>query len=326
DQIYSILHNHGLLTVFLLVCSSGLRAEQPAVKSEVRLKGGTSRCDGTLERKDQGDWKNVEDQRMDWTMTSADSVRLVNGTGLCSGRLEVNFNQSWSPVSEDGFDQQDAEVVCKELGCGSPSVLQGALYGETEDPTWKFQCEGKESALLDCRISGSERNTCSPGKASCCAGRMEVLHQDERRPVYDLSGDWNNESAAAVCSHLGCGSVVLTRTLRDSPHQLVWRITPSCLPSYSLLRSIQDTCSGNIFSSCSPGFIYENLRRALLLTPTVFQTPFPTPEPLLCVCVCVLPSSLFIFTKMITFINRCEYSGVFWEILTKARLQDTLLS
>uniref|UniRef100_A0A671TTP5 SRCR domain-containing protein n=1 Tax=Sparus aurata TaxID=8175 RepID=A0A671TTP5_SPAAU len=105
----------------------------------------------------------------------SDSIRLVNGNSLCSGRLEVKSNQRWSSVCEDDFDQQDAEVVCRELGCGAPSVLQGALYGEVEAPMWtkEFQCGGHESALLDCRTSGSDRNTCSPGKAVglTCSGR-----------------------------------------------------------------------------------------------------------------------------------------------------------
>ncbi|CAK6979958.1 scavenger receptor cysteine-rich type 1 protein M130-like, partial [Scomber scombrus] len=100
-------------------------------------------------------------------LTCSDSVRLVNGTSLCSGRLEVKSEQSWSSVCEADFDQQDAEVVCRELGCGAPSVLQGALYGEVEAPMWtkEFQCGGNESALLDCRRSDSARRTCSPGKA-----------------------------------------------------------------------------------------------------------------------------------------------------------------
>ena len=112
------------------------------------------------------------------SVISADSVRLVNGTSLCSGRLEVKSDQSnqlWSSVCEADFDQQDAEVVCRELGCRAPSVLQGALYGEAEAPMWtkEFQCGGCESALLDCRSSGSTRNTCSPGKAVglTCSGR-----------------------------------------------------------------------------------------------------------------------------------------------------------
>jgi len=84
-------------------------------------------------------------------------------------------NLSWSSVCEADFDQHDAEVVCRDLDCGAPSVLQGVPYGEKEGPmsTKEFQCGGHESALLDCRSSGSDRNTCSPGRAVSltCSGR-----------------------------------------------------------------------------------------------------------------------------------------------------------
>ena len=106
-----------------------------------------------------------------------DFVRLVNGTGPCSGRVEVKSHQSWLSVCEDDFDQQDAEVLCRELGCGPPSVLQGALYGEVEAPMWpkEFHCEGSESALMDCGSSGSTRNNCSPNKTVglTCSGKIQ---------------------------------------------------------------------------------------------------------------------------------------------------------
>uniref|UniRef100_A0A3Q3ABB6 Scavenger receptor cysteine-rich type 1 protein M160-like n=1 Tax=Kryptolebias marmoratus TaxID=37003 RepID=A0A3Q3ABB6_KRYMA len=181
----------------------------------------------------------------------SDSVRLVDGPHLCSGRLEVNFNQSWSSVCEADFDQQDAEVVCRELDCGPPSLLQGALYGEVEAPVWsrEFQCEGTEAALLDCRSSGSARNTCSPGKAvgltcsdlrlvgeaSRCAGTLEMFHQKQWRPAADPDG-WVRSSAAAVCAQLGCGSVVSTRRLEESSDRSVWWISFYCLQRTSVLR------------------------------------------------------------------------------------------
>ena len=99
---------------------------------------------------------------------------MVNATSLCSGRVEVKFDKSWVSVCEVDFDQQDAEVLCRELNCGPPSALQGALYGEVASPrlTKEFRCEGNESALLDCRTSDSTRNTCSPDKtvALTCSG------------------------------------------------------------------------------------------------------------------------------------------------------------
>ncbi|KAL7377207.1 hypothetical protein ABVT39_023858 [Epinephelus coioides] len=206
-------------------------------------------------------------------LTCSDFVRLVDGTSLCSGRLEVKSNQRWSSVCEADFDQQDAEVVCRELGCGAPSVLQGALYGEVEAPMWtkEFQCGGHESALLDCRSSGSDRNTCSPGKAvgltcsepvrlvggdSHCAGTLEVKHQGEWRPVNGYNSDWTLKTAGVACRDLDCGSAVSVGERKESSDRPVWRIRSDCVHSGSALRecatlysssSILDlTCSDSV--------------------------------------------------------------------------------
>ncbi|XP_076591263.1 scavenger receptor cysteine-rich type 1 protein M130-like [Chaetodon auriga] len=184
-------------------------------------------------------------------ITCSDSVRLVNGAKLCSGRLEVRSNQSWSSVCDDDFNQQEAEVVCRELGCGAPSVLQGALYGDVEAPVWTkgFRCEGHESALLDCGGSVSAKHTCSSGKAvgltcsdpgdvrlvgepSRCAGALEMKVQGEWRPVVDGFSLWDQQSAAAVCRLLDCGSAVSTKTLEDDDwNRPVWWIKSPCVQS-----------------------------------------------------------------------------------------------
>ncbi|KAL4007866.1 hypothetical protein ACER0C_001718 [Sarotherodon galilaeus] len=187
--------------------------------------------------------------------TCSESIRLLNGSNLCSGRLQVKSNQKWSSVCEADFDLQDAEVVCRELGCGPPSVLQRALYGEVEAPVWskEFQCGGHESALLDCRSSGSARSSCSPGKAvgltcseplglvggaSRCAGRLEFKHLGEWRPVSGFYSKWTLKSAAFVCEHLDCGSAVYTGNTNSLPYQDkgMWSMKPECLQSGSALR------------------------------------------------------------------------------------------
>ncbi|XP_034092190.1 scavenger receptor cysteine-rich type 1 protein M130-like [Gymnodraco acuticeps] len=216
-------------------------------------------------------------------LSSADSVRLQGGTGLCSGRLEVKSdpsnpsNPSWSSVCEADFDQQDAQVVCRQLGCGAPSVLQGALYGEGEAPmgTKEFQCGGHESALLDCS-SASERSTCSPGTAvsltcsepggvqlvggeSRCAGDLHVEHQGEWRLVGSRYYDslWTLKAAEVVCRELDCGSAVSVGWSKESSDRPVWRIRPDCVQSgsalrecaapYSSLNTLNLTCSDKLF-------------------------------------------------------------------------------
>ncbi|XP_070685412.1 scavenger receptor cysteine-rich type 1 protein M130-like [Pempheris klunzingeri] len=253
----------------------------PAQPEDLRLVRGTSRCAGELEVEKQREWNRVDDQMSNWNLktadsesvvrpcvfsrkdnsifnleiTCSDSVRLVDGNSLCSGRLEVKSDQLWSSVCEDGFDLLDAEVVCRELGCGAPSALQGALYGEVEAPVWskEFQCNGRESALLDCRQSGSARDTCSPGKAvgltcsapdevrlvggaSRCVGRLEMKHKGDWRPVADHSSNWDLLSAAVVCRQLGCGSALSTDRRNDTHQPAAWIISSFCGPSESALR------------------------------------------------------------------------------------------
>uniref|UniRef100_A0A8C4F4Z5 SRCR domain-containing protein n=1 Tax=Dicentrarchus labrax TaxID=13489 RepID=A0A8C4F4Z5_DICLA len=296
-------------------CSPG-KAVGLTCSESVRLVGGDSRCAGTLELKQSGDWRPTvsvvcllicqstgqlciyrviflcshRDNFLDrcrnrflfWvtdllslfslSIICPDSVRLVDGTSPCSGRLEVKSDQSnqwWSSVCEDDFDQQDAEVVCRELGCGAPSVLQGALYGEVEAPMWtkEFQCGGHESALLDCRSSGSARNTCSPGKAvgltcsgrrgaaaligsflllggdSRCAGTLELKHNGDWRPV-DGFGRTLKE-ANVVCRNLDCGSAVSVGERKESSDRPVWLINSDCVQSGSSLRE----CATSVSSS-----------------------------------------------------------------------------
>uniref|UniRef100_UPI003AAC6C34 scavenger receptor cysteine-rich type 1 protein M130-like n=1 Tax=Centroberyx gerrardi TaxID=166262 RepID=UPI003AAC6C34 len=243
------------------------------------LSGGQTVCMESQKESDSGSGVSGSCSDADWSAgsPSQESVRLVDGTSLCSGRLEVKSKQFWSSVCEADFDQQDAEVVCRELGCGAPSVLQGALYGEVEAPMWteEFQCEGSESVLLDCGSSGSARNTCSPGKAvgltcsesddvrlvggaSRCAGGLEVKQHGDWKPVDDRFSDWRLKLAAVVCRQLDCGSAVSTERRNDSSKRSGWQIRPHCDGSESALRecvllmkssnissSLELICSGN---------------------------------------------------------------------------------
>ncbi|KAM8769758.1 uncharacterized protein AB9X84_003808 [Acanthopagrus schlegelii] len=132
------------------------------------------------------------------------------------------------------------------------SPAQGALYGEVEAPMWtrEFQCGGHESALLDCRTSGSDRNTCSPGEAvgltcsepdivrlsggtSRCDGTLEMKHQGEWRPVTNIVPGWDQKLASVACRQFDCGSVVSTkiRNLSDKP---AWWISKTCVQSESI--------------------------------------------------------------------------------------------
>ncbi|KFP28892.1 Deleted in malignant brain tumors 1 protein, partial [Colius striatus] len=84
-------------------------------------------------------------------------LRLSNGTGPCSGRVEVKHEEQWGTVCDGDWTIEDAEVVCKQLQCGSAvKALNRAPFGEGSGPTWLYRldCRGDESALWNCSHSG----------------------------------------------------------------------------------------------------------------------------------------------------------------------------
>ncbi|KAI4883681.1 hypothetical protein NFI96_015818, partial [Prochilodus magdalenae] len=95
---------------------------------------------------------------------AGDKPRLVGGPHMCSGRVEVPHLNSWATVCDADFDQQDAEVVCRELGCGlHVEVLGGAAFGRGEGRVWseELQCRGHELHVYLCPKSPSMKHNCS---------------------------------------------------------------------------------------------------------------------------------------------------------------------
>uniref|UniRef100_A0A8C3V8U3 SRCR domain-containing protein n=1 Tax=Catharus ustulatus TaxID=91951 RepID=A0A8C3V8U3_CATUS len=139
-------------------------------------------------------------------------VRLVGSSGRCAGRVEVYSGGSWSSVCQEGWDLQDAAVVCRELGCGraleAPSSAR--FGGERECGRGVGAgavCSGQWRAAPEqgpAEAAGDAVELRLAGGGSPCAGRVEVKLQGRWGSVADPA--WNMKDAEVVCQQLGCGS------------------------------------------------------------------------------------------------------------------------
>ncbi len=80
------------------------------------------------------------------------------------------------------FDQQDAEVVCRELDCGAPvQVLGAAAFDKGDAQMWtqEIQCRGNESQIHFCPTSLSVKSSCSHEHTIdlMCSGRCSKCNR-----------------------------------------------------------------------------------------------------------------------------------------------------
>uniref|UniRef100_A0A8C4TC72 Soluble scavenger receptor cysteine-rich domain-containing protein SSC5D n=1 Tax=Erpetoichthys calabaricus TaxID=27687 RepID=A0A8C4TC72_ERPCA len=149
-------------------------------------------------------------------------LRLVGGSN-CSGRVEIKYDGSWGTVCDDSWDLKDAQVVCRQLGCGEPASAD-LEFGGGIGIIWlnKVNCIGLESFLWDCPHALVGLNDChhkEDAGVTCrdlklvngrgpCEGRVEVLRNGQWGTVCGYSSDWDMKDAAVVCRQLGCGEAL----------------------------------------------------------------------------------------------------------------------
>nr|XP_010330437.1 deleted in malignant brain tumors 1 protein isoform X5 [Saimiri boliviensis boliviensis] len=133
-------------------------------------------------------------------------LRLMGGSGRCSGRVEILHQGTWGTVCDDLWDLNEAEVVCRQLGCGrAMSALGKAHFGPGSGDIFldNLQCAGVERYLGQCAHSGWTEHNCGHHEDA------SVICSDAE----DLSPATAPGSSAASQDHIkegnnSCGGVI----------------------------------------------------------------------------------------------------------------------
>ncbi|XP_039681940.1 deleted in malignant brain tumors 1 protein-like [Perca fluviatilis] len=223
------------------------------------------------------------------TSPAADGQIRLTGSGStpCSGRVEVYYNNIWGTVCDDDWDLNDAEVVCRQLGCGTAlNATQSARFGEGTGKIWldDVACSGSERSVTLCQHYGFGTHNCGHGEdagvvcsgvrlagSTLCSGRVEIYHNNTWGTVCDY--DWDLNDAEVVCRELGCGTAL---TATQSAHfgegtGQIWLDDVACSGSERSLTLCQHRGFGT--HNCGHGEDAGVVCSALLPKPSISMNP-----------------------------------------------------
>ncbi|XP_070408687.1 neurotrypsin isoform X2 [Nothobranchius furzeri] len=166
-------------------------------------------------------------------------IRLVGGRSESEGTVEVFHAGQWGSICDDQWDDSDAEVVCRQLGLSGVARAWGqAHFGKGSGNVWldEVRCSGNELTLEQCPKSAwGEHNclhsedagvSCSPltdgttrlvGGSGNHEGRLEVFYRGQWGTVCD--DGWTDSNTQVVCRQLGyrVGETLLSAGLDITP-------------------------------------------------------------------------------------------------------------
>ncbi|XP_063435793.1 uncharacterized protein LOC134716719 [Mytilus trossulus] len=197
------------------------------------------------------------------------SVRLSGGEtndNITMGRVEVYQGRQWTNLCTSKFDQEDAAVVCRQLGYARARVLSSGIFGRSPYSgfTTDISCHGNETDILDCPHTIGKCKYSEYASVVCIrqnvtddfqiyidnldSGEVRVLQYGIRGTV--CQDGWDDNDAKVICHQNGYLNGQIFGTLKLlSQIDPIWLTKVECSGNEA---SIYDcSFSMNLTTQCS---------------------------------------------------------------------------
>lgn len=147
------------------------------------------------------------------------NIRLAGTDNTYSGRVEISYNGVWGTICDSYWNNNDARVVCRQLGFVDGVAQPRGKYGGGEGPSWLYyvRCDGNEKSIWECSNSGWNvtHTSCRTHEYDAgvyCTGQVRLepnitfgaveLWQDTQYALVCADG-FDDSDAKVVCHSLG---------------------------------------------------------------------------------------------------------------------------
>uniref|UniRef100_A0A8C6UDC7 SRCR domain-containing protein n=1 Tax=Neogobius melanostomus TaxID=47308 RepID=A0A8C6UDC7_9GOBI len=230
-----------------------LRCGAPLLQGALSPLGQTFHCEGNESKlMDCNRTRTGPETCPTLNLTCKEPLRLVGGASRCEGTVEAELRGEWRRVTASGsWDLEEAAVMCRDLDCGSPVSAEEREGSDSE--VWGVDpyCV-KESSVRECLYDESSPSLlqviCSDsvrlvGGRSLCSGSLQIQdHSLAQSWAGVCEGALDRRGAEVLCRELGCGAPLLQGALSPLGQTFHCEGNESKLMDCNRTRTGPETC------------------------------------------------------------------------------------
>ncbi|XP_072029155.1 scavenger receptor cysteine-rich type 1 protein M130-like isoform X2 [Amphiura filiformis] len=178
-------------------------------------------------------------------------IRLVHSNKSYEGTVEVYHDNSWGSICDQGWDENDAIVLCKQLGFETAIyALPRSFFGSNNNTVWlsNVQCTGHEESFFNCAHDGwGNYHTCGANHVAgvrCAIPKFEVqlLNKPTNQSSVSRGGDPGKAVDGDTDSDFYAGSCMQTNEWREEgPWWKVDLLEEHCITHVTIVNR-EDCC------------------------------------------------------------------------------------